>query len=66
MTCTELMDALVDYLGAIPVHVNLIPYNPIADTPDLLGSPRQRWAKAANVEPSHVGATTHLHSYWVT
>jgi 23S rRNA (adenine2503-C2)-methyltransferase len=34
--------ALVEYLGAIPVHVNLIPYNPIADAPHLVGSPRER------------------------
>jgi 23S rRNA (adenine2503-C2)-methyltransferase len=35
-------EALVEYLGAIPVHVNLIPYNPIADAPHLLGSPIER------------------------
>lgn len=35
-------EALVEYLGEIPVHVNLIPYNPIADAPHLLGSPRAR------------------------
>jgi 23S rRNA (adenine2503-C2)-methyltransferase len=34
--------ALVEYLDQIPVHVNLIPYNPIADAPHLLGSPRAR------------------------
>ena len=36
------VEALVEYLRAIPVHVNLIPYNPIADAPHLLGSPRER------------------------
>jgi 23S rRNA (adenine2503-C2)-methyltransferase len=36
------VEALVEYLGAIPVHVNLIPYNPIADAPHLVGSPRER------------------------
>lgn len=30
--------ALVDYLGGIPVHINLIPYNPIAEAPHLAGS----------------------------
>ncbi len=30
--------ALIDYLHGIPVHVNLIPYNPIAETPHLTGS----------------------------
>jgi len=35
-------EALVEYLGQIPVHVNLIPYNPIADAPHLHGSPQAR------------------------
>ncbi len=30
--------ALVDYLRDVPVHVNLIPYNPIAAAPHLAGS----------------------------
>jgi 23S rRNA (adenine2503-C2)-methyltransferase len=30
--------ALVDYLRGIPVHINLIPYNPIAEAPHLTGS----------------------------
>ncbi len=34
--------ALVDYLRGIAVHVNLIPYNPIADSPHLAGSDRRR------------------------
>jgi 23S rRNA (adenine2503-C2)-methyltransferase len=29
---------LVDYLRGIPVHINLIPYNPIAESPHLAGS----------------------------
>jgi 23S rRNA (adenine2503-C2)-methyltransferase len=36
------IDALVDYLHGIPVHVNLIPYNPIDEAPHLSGSSRQR------------------------
>jgi len=35
-------EELIEYLGEIPVHVNLIPYNPIADAPHLLGSPQSR------------------------
>ena len=34
--------ALVAYLGDIPVHVNLIPYNPIAGAKHLAGSDRAR------------------------
>jgi 23S rRNA (adenine2503-C2)-methyltransferase len=30
--------ALVEYLSGLPVHVNLIPYNPIAESPHLAGS----------------------------
>lgn len=30
--------ALVDYLRDIPVHINLIPYNPIGEAPHLAGS----------------------------
>ena len=32
--------ALAAYLGDLPVHVNLIPYNPIEDAPDLTSSDR--------------------------
>jgi 23S rRNA (adenine2503-C2)-methyltransferase len=32
--------ALADYLGDLPVHINLIPYNPIDDAPDLISSDR--------------------------
>jgi 23S rRNA (adenine2503-C2)-methyltransferase len=31
---------LIDWLEGLDVHVNLIPYNPIADAPDLIGSDR--------------------------
>jgi 23S rRNA (adenine2503-C2)-methyltransferase len=34
--------ALTDYLRGIPVHINLIPYNPIADAPHLVGSDKPR------------------------
>jgi len=34
--------ALVDYLQGLPVHINLIPYNSIADAPHLAGSDRGR------------------------
>ena len=34
--------ALVEYLRGIPVHVNLIPYNPIAEAPEFVGSDRER------------------------
>jgi 23S rRNA (adenine2503-C2)-methyltransferase len=38
---------LADYLNALPVHVNLIPYNTIAGLPDLAASDRERrWAFA--------------------
>ena len=38
---------LADYLKALPVHVNLIPYNPIAGLPDLAASDKERrWAFA--------------------
>src|SRR5207247_1335775 len=30
--------ALTDYLSGIPVHINLIPFNPIAGAGDLAGS----------------------------
>jgi 23S rRNA (adenine2503-C2)-methyltransferase len=34
--------ALVDYLHGLSVHVNLIPYNPIAEAPHLVGTDRPR------------------------
>ncbi|MGD9720581.1 MAG: 23S rRNA (adenine(2503)-C(2))-methyltransferase RlmN [Pirellulales bacterium] len=34
--------ALIDYVRGIPVHVNLIPYNPIAEAPHLAGSDAER------------------------
>jgi 23S rRNA (adenine2503-C2)-methyltransferase len=41
--------ALIGYLGGLAVHVNLIPYNPIAEAPQLRATPaprRQRFAAA--------------------
>ena len=32
--------ALIEYLGDLPIHVNLIPYNPIDDAPELISSDR--------------------------
>jgi 23S rRNA (adenine2503-C2)-methyltransferase len=34
--------ALIDYLAGLPVHVNLIPYNPIDGAPHLTGTPAAR------------------------
>jgi 23S rRNA (adenine2503-C2)-methyltransferase len=34
--------ALIQYLAGLPVHINLIPYNPIASAPDLAGTPEPR------------------------
>ncbi len=36
------LHALVDYLHGIPVHINLIPYNPIEQAPHLSGSSPER------------------------
>ncbi len=36
------VDALVDYLRGLRVHVNLIPYNPIAEASHLWGSSPER------------------------
>ncbi len=33
------LDALINYLRDLPVHINLIPYNPIAEAPTLRGTP---------------------------
>ena len=33
---------LVAYLGDLPVHINLIPYNPIDAAPDLRGTAPER------------------------
>ena len=35
-------EALIEYLQDIPVHINLIPYNPIDAAPHLVGSDRER------------------------
>ncbi len=32
------VEALIEYLRGIPVHINLIPYNPIAEAQHLVGS----------------------------
>jgi 23S rRNA (adenine2503-C2)-methyltransferase len=34
--------ALCEYLGRLPVHINLIPYNPIDEAPGLRGTPAPR------------------------
>ncbi len=39
------LHALVEYLADIPVHVNLIPYNPIDEAPHLVGSSQERRAE---------------------
>ena len=44
----EDLEALVDWIGDLPAHVNLIPYNPIADAPALRSTPRQRREQFAN------------------
>jgi 23S rRNA (adenine2503-C2)-methyltransferase len=36
------LDALRDYLGGIPVHINLIPYNTVAAAGTIRGTPRER------------------------
>lgn len=38
----EDLAALIDYLGGLNVHVNLIPYNPIPQVPDWQPTPRPR------------------------
>ena len=52
-------EALVEYLRGIPVHINLIPYNPIAESPHLSPSDPERRAafsemlKAAGLPGDH-------------
>lgn len=36
------LDALITYLRDLPVHINLIPYNPIDGAPHLQGTPADR------------------------
>jgi 23S rRNA (adenine2503-C2)-methyltransferase len=36
------LDALMNYLRGLPVHINLIPYNPIDAAPTLAATPPQR------------------------
>jgi 23S rRNA (adenine2503-C2)-methyltransferase len=51
--------ALVEYLRGIPVHVNLIPYNPIAEAPHLVGTgPERRQAFAAALKAAGFPVTT--------
>jgi len=51
--------ALVDYVRDLPVHINLIPYNPIADAPHLVGSAtRQREAFSATLKAAGLPVTT--------
>ncbi|QDU62376.1 Ribosomal RNA large subunit methyltransferase Cfr [Planctomycetes bacterium Pan216] len=44
----EDLDALINYLKGLDVHVNLIPYNPIAQAPGLAGSSEERTTDFAN------------------
>ena len=51
--------ALVSYLESIPVHVNLIPYNPIEDAPHLRGTvPARREQFAARLKAAGLQVTT--------
>ena len=53
------VDALVNYLAAIPVHVNLIPYNPIAEALHLRGTgPERREEFAAALKAAGLQVTT--------
>ena len=36
------LETLIAYLRGIPVHINLIPYNPIEEAPNLRGTPLDR------------------------
>ena len=50
--------ALIDYLQALRVHINLIPYNPIDDAPDLIGSDLPRCRRfAASLRAAGFAAT---------
>jgi 23S rRNA (adenine2503-C2)-methyltransferase len=44
----EDLEALVDWIGDLPVHINLIPYNPIPDAPSLGSTPKPRREAFAN------------------
>jgi 23S rRNA (adenine2503-C2)-methyltransferase len=51
--------ALVDYLAGLPVHVNLIPFNPIAEAPSFATSPvRRREAFSAALKAAGLPVTT--------
>jgi 23S rRNA (adenine2503-C2)-methyltransferase len=49
--------ALIDYLRGLPVHMNLIPYNPIDAAPGLIGTPPERRRRFA-AELAAAGFTT--------
>jgi 23S rRNA (adenine2503-C2)-methyltransferase len=52
-------EALVEYLAGIPVHVNLIPYNPIAEAPHWIGSdPARRATFSAALKGAGLNVTT--------
>ena len=42
------LTALVDWIGDLPVHINLIPYNPIPDAAALRPTPKPRREAFAN------------------
>jgi 23S rRNA (adenine2503-C2)-methyltransferase len=41
--------ALIEYVRGIPVHINLIPYNPIAEAPHLVASDPDRRAEFSEI-----------------
>ncbi len=52
-------EALADYLRGIPVHINLIPYNPIAEAPHLSPSaPERRAAFSKTLKAAGFPVTT--------
>ena len=56
------LDALVEFLRGIPVRVNLIPYNPIDDAPDLVSSEPARRLEFADALRSAGFAVTRRYS----
>ncbi len=51
--------ALVEYLRGLAVHVNLIPYNPIDDAPELTAtSPERRAEFSAALKKAGLNVTT--------
>jgi len=55
-------EALVAWLAGLNVHVNLIPYNPIEDAPDLIGSDRATCKTFAQTLKASGCQTTVRHS----